>query len=91
MEQDINTFLENNSNWQLIGDTLVGDWKLSDFTQLGQVVVHLCDLAAELNHHPTVTYGYNTLRVETTSHDAGNQVTAKDLELAHRVSQIVGE
>ncbi len=91
MEQDINTFLENHSSWQLSDNTLVGNWKLADFAQLRQVVTQLCDLADELNHHPTVTYGYNTLHVETTTHDAGNQITHKDLELARSVSQMVGE
>jgi 4a-hydroxytetrahydrobiopterin dehydratase len=91
MEQDINTFIANHSEWRLIGDTLVRDWKLADFNQIRQVVAQLCDLADELNHHPTVTFGYNTLHVETTTHDDGNQVTAKDLELAARVNELVGE
>jgi 4a-hydroxytetrahydrobiopterin dehydratase len=91
MEQDINTFIANHSEWRLIGDTLVRDWKLADFNQIRQVVSQLCDLADELNHHPTVTFGYNTLHVETTTHDDGNQVTAKDLELAARVNKLVGE
>lgn len=90
MEQDVNTFLENHSNWQLIGGALVGDWKLTDFIQLRQVVVQLCNLADALNHHPTVTFGYNTLHVETTTHDAGNTITEKDLELATNVSKLVG-
>jgi 4a-hydroxytetrahydrobiopterin dehydratase len=91
MEQDINTFIANHSEWRLIGDTLVRDWKLADFNQIRQVVAQLCDLADELDHHPTVTFGYNTLHVETTTHDDGNQVTAKDLELAARVNKLVGE
>jgi 4a-hydroxytetrahydrobiopterin dehydratase len=91
MEQDINTFIANHSEWRLIGDTLVRDWKLADFSQIRQVVSQLCDLADELDHHPTVTFGYNTLHVETTTHDDGNQVTAKDLELAARVNKLVGE
>jgi 4a-hydroxytetrahydrobiopterin dehydratase len=91
MEQDINTFIANHSEWRLIGDTLVRDWKLADFNQIRQVVAQLCDLADELDHHPTVTFGYNTLHVETTTHDDGNQVTAKDLELAARVNELVGE
>lgn len=90
MDQDIDTFLANHSNWQLVGDTLVGDWKLANFTQLRQAVAQLCDLADELDHHPAVTYGYDTLHVETTTHDAGNTLTAKDIDLAQRVSQLVG-
>jgi len=91
MEQEIALLLENNPNWILEKNTLVGNWKVADFAMLRQLVGELCDLADELNHHPTVTYGYNTLRVETTTHDAGNTITTKDMELATAVSKLVGE
>ena len=91
MEQEIELLLKNNPNWKLEENTLVGNWKLPNFSELRLVVGRLCDLADELNHHPNVTYGYSTLRVETTTHDAGNTITAKDVELAKRVSGLVGE
>jgi len=91
MEQEIELLLQNNPNWILEETTLVGNWKVNDFARLRSLVGDLCNLADELNHHPTVTYGYNTLRIETTTHDAGNTITAKDVELARRVSGLVGE
>ena len=84
MEQEITEFLRKSENWQQVENTLVGNWKLTDFAELRKAVGKLCDLADELNHHPTVTYGYNTLRVETTTHDAGSTITTKDIELAKR-------
>lgn len=53
------------------------------------MIGQLCDLADELNHHPTVAYGYHTLRIETTTHDAGNVVTQLDVALAKRVSDML--
>lgn len=35
-------------------------------------------LAEKLNHHPTVTTGYNQVKVEVSTHDAGNKVTDLD-------------
>ena len=92
MEQQIHELLQTHTAWEQVDQNLVGNWKLSNFAELKKVVGKLCDLADELNHHPTVTYGYNTLHVETTTHDAGNSITEKDIELATRVSEImVGE
>jgi len=92
MEQQIQDLLATNPAWSVSGETLVGNWKFDNFSQLREMVGKLCDLADELNHHPTVTYGYNTLTVETTTHDAANTITEKDVELAQRVSEImVGE
>jgi 4a-hydroxytetrahydrobiopterin dehydratase len=35
-------------------------------------------LAEKLNHHPTVTTHYNQVKVEVSTHDAGNKVTDLD-------------
>lgn len=91
MEQAIDQFVDTHQAWSVSGETLIGNWKCADFTELRQIVMKLCELAEELNHHPTVTYGYNTLRVETTTHDARNTITQKDIELATRISRLVGE
>jgi len=90
MKQTIDDLLANNPTWTVSGETLVGNWKFTNFTELRAVVAAVCDLADELNHHPTVIYGYNTLQIETTTHDEGNTITEKDVELAGRVSRLVG-
>ena len=90
MERTIKTFLAKYPEWKLAEHTLTADFKLADFVQVQIVVEELCKLAAELNHHPTVAFGYNTLHVATTTHDAGNTITEKDIELATRVSKLVG-
>lgn len=89
MEQAIETFVTNNPHWVYQDNRLVGEWKLGSFTELRQVIAKLCDLADEHNHHPTVTFAYNTLHVATTTHDADNTVTQKDLDLARAISDLV--
>jgi len=44
--------------------------------------------AEELNHHPEWTNVYNRVVVRLNTHDAGNKVTAKDVELATRMQKI---
>lgn len=91
MEQTIEQFLATQPNWAVSGETLVGNWKLDGFDEVKTMVGKLCDLADSFNHHPTVTFGYNSLKVETTTHDAGNTITEKDIELAQKISQLMTE
>lgn len=44
------------------------------------------DLAQEANHHPDVDWRYDTLFIATSSHDAGGQITARDIALARAIS-----
>lgn len=41
-----------------------------------------------MNHHPTWTNTYNRVEVELSTHDAGNQVTLKDVELAEIMNRV---
>jgi 4a-hydroxytetrahydrobiopterin dehydratase len=41
-----------------------------------------------LDHHPTWTNTYNRVHVVLTTHDAGNQVTQKDRDLAEILDSI---
>lgn len=43
-------------------------------------------LAQESNHHPDVDWRYDTLFIATSSHDAGGQITVRDINLAKAIS-----
>ena len=45
-------------------------------------------LAEKADHHPNWSNVYNRVTIELTSHDAGNQVTAKDAALAQAINRI---
>ena len=91
MEQTIKQFLDTHPAWIVSGETLVGNWQLAGFDEVKPMVSKLCDLADSFNHHPTVTFGYNTIKVETATHDTGNTITEKDIELAQRITQLIAE
>lgn len=50
--------------------------------------LHIAGIQAELNHHSDLTLGYDTLRVEITTHAAGGRLTEKDFGLADRVAAV---
>jgi 4a-hydroxytetrahydrobiopterin dehydratase len=50
--------------------------------------LHIAGIQAELDHHSDLTLGYDTLRVDVTTHAAGSRLTAKDFDLAARIAGI---
>ncbi len=49
------------------------------------------ELAQQANHHPDVDWRYDTLIIATSSHDAGGQITERDISLARRISAAAQE
>lgn len=84
METAIETFVSANSQWSVENNLLRGEFHLQDFAAVKQCVEMIMALADEINHHPTITFGYKTIIIETTTHDAGNTITELDLEFAQR-------
>jgi 4a-hydroxytetrahydrobiopterin dehydratase len=46
-------------------------------------------VAEKMNHHPTWTNTWNTVRIELTTHDAGSTVTDLDHALAKAIDKLV--
>ena len=68
--------------WKLQDDELVKRFVLGDFRQAMMFLVRLSYEAEALNHHPEIHNVYKTVDLALTTHDAGNKVTVKDVELA---------
>lgn len=69
--------------WELRDDALHRTFVLADFRQAIAFIVRLGFEAEQRNHHPSLTNVYNRVGVAFTTHDAGNRVTAMDVEMAH--------
>lgn len=63
--------------------------KEKDFASALALLNEVGEVAEELDHHPDLhLQGYNRVRIETTSHDAG-RLTARDERLAQRVQALI--
>jgi 4a-hydroxytetrahydrobiopterin dehydratase len=49
----------------------------------------LARLAEQHNHHPVIHNNYAWVRLELTTHDEGDVVTAKDRRLASAIDEIM--
>jgi 4a-hydroxytetrahydrobiopterin dehydratase len=62
--------------------------RLPSFPEAIRVVDRVAEIAEELDHHPDIDVRWRTLTFRCATHSAGG-VTAKDLDLAERIDEIV--
>ncbi len=77
--------------WQHIENSLQKTFVFDDFNVALEVIMKIGFEAEYLNHHPEWTNIYNKLSIKLTTHDAGNTVTKKDIELANRINIITNK
>ncbi|EST38241.1 hypothetical protein N566_08565, partial [Streptomycetaceae bacterium MP113-05] len=86
--QQIDDALDGLPGWQADGDTLIRRFTFSGHLPAAAMVVHVAAIQEELNHHAEQTLGYNSLRVAVNTHSAGGRITALDIALARRITEI---
>ena len=74
--------------WRLEGGHLVREVALSDYQRGVDLVVAQAAFATSLDHHATLTLGYDTLRVELWTHDRG-AITELDVRFATAFDELV--
>jgi 4a-hydroxytetrahydrobiopterin dehydratase len=62
-----------------------------DFQDAFSFMTKVAEVADQMNHHPWWANVYNKVEIELTTHDAGNKVTQKDLDLAEAIDAIFDE
>ena len=84
-ENKIQEALEHLPGWEHTDQSLVKQFEFGDFKEATSFLMRLAFHAEEQNHHPEIWNVYNKVKITLTTHDAGNQVTAKDTELARTI------
>jgi 4a-hydroxytetrahydrobiopterin dehydratase len=76
------------SDWKREGETIVRDWKFTDFAQAMEFVNRVAEAAEEANHHPDIlVHGWNRVRLVLTNHSAGG-LTEPDFEMAKQFDRL---
>lgn len=74
--------------WTEENHKLKKNFTFRDFKEAFAFMTKVATVADEMDHHPTWCNTYNKVSIELTTHDAGNIVTEKDRNLAHKIDQI---
>lgn len=76
--------------WAWERDALVKTLAFSNFREALGFMLKAGFEADELDHHPEWTNIYNKVVIRLTTHDSGDKVTVKDVELAKRMEALRG-
>ncbi len=88
---DIAHALTHLPGWTWQGDALVKTLEFGDFREAMGFMLRAGFEADALDHHPEWTNVYNKVSIRLMTHDAGNKVTVKDVELAGRMEKLRGD
>ena len=75
--------------WEEAEGTLRREFLFADFSEAWGFMSRVALLADAAGHHPDWSNSWNRVTIELTTHDAGNTVTAKDVDLATAVNALL--
>lgn len=74
--------------WIEQNNKLVREYEFDNFQEAFAFMTQVAAVAEKMNHHPWWSNVYNKVRIELTTHDAGDIVTEKDEALADAIEAI---
>ncbi len=89
-EEVVAEWLARHGSWREEGRHLVREIVTTDYPSSVRILDAQVALAEGLDHHPTVTLGYRTLRFELWTHDRDG-LTQLDVDYAEGLDRIVNE
>lgn len=75
--------------WRETDNKLVREFRFKDFQEAFTFMTRAAFIAEKMNHHPAWFNVYNYVRVELSTHDAGDVITEKDRKLALAIDEIL--
>lgn len=75
-------------SWSREEDALKAVWTFSDFTEAFRFLTGVAFLAEKHVHHPEIYNVYNRVELRLSTHDAGDKITQKDIDLAAAISDL---
>lgn len=75
--------------WKETDKKLSRTFAFGDFSAAFAFMTRVALAAEKMNHHPTFTNTYNEVKIELSTHDAGDVVTDKDRKLAKQIDGLV--
>lgn len=84
----LNGMQELPKNWSEHHNALVREFQFEAYLDGLAFVQRVAELAELVQHHPHITIDYTTVRISLQTHDEGNVVTEKDLEMAGAINKL---
>ncbi len=86
--EQIRSALAHLPGWEHRDGALTKTFKLKSFREAMGFILRVAFEAEALEHHPEISNVYDTVVLALRTHDAGDETTAKDVELATAIQRI---
>ena len=87
----INESLAKLPGWTFAEDKLSREYRFANFTEAMGFINEMAFACEKANHHPELFNVYSRVEIGLTTHDAGNKVTQKDVDLAAELEKIANK
>ncbi|MEY5042770.1 MAG: hypothetical protein RLZZ414_2337 [Bacteroidota bacterium] len=76
-------------DWRFEDNKLKRSFVFENFIHAWGFMNSVALIAEKMNHHPLWLNVYNKVEIELSTHDAGNTVTQKDIDLAKAINNLL--
>lgn len=76
-------------NWKEADDKLTREFEFKDFVEAFSFLTKVAIVSEKANHHPEIHNVYNKVKISLSTHDAGDNVTEKDRQLAASIDKLL--
>ena len=75
--------------WTEENNRLTRTFEFKNFIEAFSFMTQVAIIAEKMDHHPNWSNVYNTVKIELSTHDAGDIVTDRDRKLAESIDSLV--
>lgn len=86
--EKLETHLKALPGWAADGDVITKTYTFGSFREAMSFMVRVAFEAEGRDHHPDWNNVYNRVTVRLSTHDAGDKVTVKDIDLAEAIERV---
>lgn len=86
--EKIEAAIDGLSGWAYAEGKLSKTYTFGSFREAMGFIVRVGFEAEAMNHHPELFNVYATVKITLSTHDAGDQVTQKDIDLATEIERV---
>lgn len=87
-ESELNRAVADLENWRVQEGKLHGEFKFANFVEAFSFMTKVAFAAEAAAHHPEWFNVYNKVEIDLVTHDAGNAISQKDIDLAKQINQL---
>ncbi len=87
-EDQIQAAVQGLNRWSRDGDALQREFRFGSFREAVSFIVRIAFAAEAANHHPEIWNVYGTVRIRLSTHEAGDSITQRDVDLAAAIDAI---